>query len=131
MKTPHYIIYPILINIYKIDFFLYNIKMVKQDIYSWLFNMGFKNGLNRKQAMAFARNYTEDKTALKDMKRRFRINVLKEDFERTTINSLQLQSLLKSDNDNSFKNFKSTYCCSNFYNGNKKKCDICKRDLKF
>jgi hypothetical protein len=105
--------------------------MTKDKIYNWLFTIGYKNGLNKRHAQAFARNYTEDKTALKDMKRRFKINVLKEDFERTTINSLQLQSLLKYDYDNPFKNFKSTKCCNNFYNGNKKKCDICKRDLKF
>ena len=105
--------------------------MTIQNIYTWLFNMGCKNGLNRKQSLAFARNYIEDKIALKDIKRRFRINVLKKDFERMTINSLQLQSLLKYDYDNSFKNFKSTQCCNNFYNGNKKKCDICKQDLKF
>jgi len=105
--------------------------MTKDKIYNWLFNIGYKNGLSRKQSIAFARNYIEDEIALKDMKRRFIINILKEDFERTTINSLQLQSLLKYDYDNPFKNFKSTQCCSNFYNGNKKKCDICKRDLKF
>ena len=58
--------------------------MTKDKIYNWLFNIGYKNGLNKKHAQAFARNYTEDKTALKDMKRRFKINVLKEDFERTT-----------------------------------------------
>ena len=52
-------------------------------------------------------------------------------FETTTINSLKLQASIKYNYDNPFKNFKSTYCCNNFYNGNKKKCDICKCDLKF
>ena len=52
-------------------------------------------------------------------------------FEKNTIESLKLQASIKYDCDNPFKNFKSTYCCNNFYNGNKKKCDICKLDLKF
>jgi len=105
--------------------------MTKDKIYNWLFNIGYKNGLNKKYAQAFARNYTDDTTALKDMKRRFKNNILKNEFETTTINSLKLQASIKYNYDNPFKNFKSTYCCNNFYNGNKKKCDICKLDLKF
>ena len=31
--------------------------MTKDKIYNWLFNIGYKNGLNKKNAQAFARNY--------------------------------------------------------------------------
>lgn len=104
---------------------------MKSDVYTWLFNIIHKNGLNKKKALAFARNYTEDKTALKDITRRFKNHVLKKQFEKIIYDSLQLQSSLEYTLDSSFKNFKSTYCCNNFYNGNKKKCDICKHHLKF
>tara|TARA_A100001015_G_C14932058_1_gene688859 strand:+ start:708 stop:833 length:126 start_codon:yes stop_codon:yes gene_type:complete len=40
---------------------------MKSDAYTWLFNIIHKNGLNKKKALVFARNYTEDKTALKDI----------------------------------------------------------------
>jgi len=105
--------------------------MLKDKVYTWLFNLTYKNGLSRKHAQAFARNYTYDKTALKDISRRFKNINLKNEFEKNTIESLKLQASIKYDCDNPFKNFKSTYCCNNFYNGNKKKCDICKLDLKF
>lgn len=105
--------------------------MIKNEVYTWLFNIVYKNGLNKKEARTFAINYTEDKTALKDMIRRFKNHIFKKQIEITILNSIQLQQSVKFEQDNIFKNFKSTYCCSNFYNGNKKKCDICNRDLKF
>lgn len=104
---------------------------MKNEVYAWLFNIVYKNGLNKKEARIFAINYTEDKTGLKDIIRRFKNHVLKKQFENIVLDSLQLQKSVKSEKDNIFKNFKSTYCCSNFYNGNKKKCDICKCDLKY
>lgn len=105
--------------------------MIKNEVYTWLYNIVYKKRLNKKEAIAFARNYTEDKTALKDIKRRFKNHILKKQFENTVLDSLQLQQSVKFEKDNIFKNFKSTYCCNNFYNGNKKKCDICNNDLKF
>tara|TARA_Y100000816_G_C26096308_1_gene580297 strand:- start:1920 stop:2237 length:318 start_codon:yes stop_codon:yes gene_type:complete len=105
--------------------------MSKSNVHNWLLNIVYKNGLNKKQSLAFARNYTEDKTALKDITKRYNNHILKQEFEKNTINSLKLQLSLKFTKDNPFTNFKSTYCCNNFYNGNKKKCDICKNDLKF
>ena len=68
---------------------------MKSDVYTWLFNIIHKNGLNKKRALAFARNYTEDKTALKDITRRFKNHVLKKQFEKIIYDSLQLQSSLE------------------------------------
>ena len=99
--------------------------MSKNNVHNWLINIVYKNGLNKKQSLAFARNYTEDKTALQNITKLYNNHILKQEFEKNTINSLKFTK------DNPFTNFKSTYCCNNFYNGNKKKCDICKNDLKF
>ena len=99
--------------------------MSKNNVHNWLINIVYKNCLNKKQSLAFARNYTEDKTALQNITKLYNNHILKQEFEKNTINSLKFTK------DNPFTNFKSTYCCNNFYNGNKKKCDICKNDLKF
>ena len=57
--------------------------------------------------MLVVRNYTEDKTLVKDITRRFKNHVLKKQFEKIIYDSLQLQSSLEYTLDSSFKNFKS------------------------
>ena len=104
---------------------------MKNKIYNWLFNLSSNNGFDKIQSIAFAQNYVDDKIALNMIKEQY-INVeLKEKFENMCIKSFKLQKKLIFEKDDKLINFKSTYCCENIYNGNKKKCDLCNHSLKY
>ena len=104
---------------------------MKKKIYEWLYKLSLNNGLNEKESISFAQNYVDDKIALNMIKKQY-INIkLKNNFENICIKSFNLQKKIKFKEDRKLINFKSTYCCKNIYNGNKKRCDLCNQLLKF
>ena len=106
--------------------------MKKTIIYEWLYNLTFHhNGGNQKQSIAFAKNYIDDKIALDYVKTQYNNLNLKHIFEQDVIKSIQAQNAIKIVRDKKMTNYKSTFCCETIYNGNKKKCDHCKQNLKF
>ena len=106
--------------------------MKKTIIYEWLYNLTFHhNGGNQKQSIAFAKNYIDDKIALDYVKTQYNNLNLKHIFEQDVIKSIQAQNDIKITKDKKMTNYKSTFCCETIYNGNKKKCDHCKQNLKF
>jgi len=106
--------------------------MKKSIIYEWLYNLTFHhNGGNQKQSVAFAKNYIDNKIALDYVKTQYNNLNLKHIFEQDVIKSIQAQNAIKITRDKKMTNYKSTFCCETIYNGNKKKCDHCKQNLKF
>ena len=106
--------------------------MKKTIIYEWLYNLTFHhNGGNQKQSIAFAKNYIDDKIALDYVKTQYNNLNLKHIFEQDVIKSIQAQNDIKITKNKKMTNYKSTFCCETIYNGNKKKCDHCKQNLKF
>lgn len=106
--------------------------MKKTIIYEWLYNLTFHhNGGNQKQSVAFAKNYIDDKIALDYVKIQYNNLKSKHIFEKKLIQSIKKQNSVESIQDTKMTNYKSTFCCETIYNGNKKKCDHCKQNLKF
>ena len=110
----------------------YFVKMKKTVIYEWLYHSVFHhNGGNQKRSIAFAKNYINDKIAFDYVKTQYKNLNLKHIFEKNLIQSIKKQNVVESIQDTKMNNYKSTFCCQNIYNGNTKKCDQCKQNLKF
>ena len=103
---------------------------MKKKIYIWLYKLALNNKLKKNQAKSFAKNYIDDIFIFNIIKKQYIDKNLKKNFENICTKSFKLQNNLKITKDIKLKNYKSTYCCKNIYNGNKKKCDICNRLLK-
>ena len=104
---------------------------MKSKIYDWLYTLGINNDLTERESKAFARNYIDDKVGLNMIKKQYINKELRKKFENICVKSFKLQKSVTFTKDSKLKNYKSSYCCENVYNGNKKKCDLCNRLLKF
>lgn len=104
---------------------------MKSKIYDWLYHLALNNNLTEKESKAFAQNYIDDKIGLNMIKKQYINKKLKKNFENICVKSFKLQKNVKFKKDTKLKNYKSSYCCENIYNGNKKYCDLCNRLLKF
>ena len=104
---------------------------MKSKIYDWLYNLALNNDLTEKKAKAFAQNYIDDKIGLNMIKKQYINKELKKKFENICVKSFKLQKNVNFTKDTKLKNYKSSYCCENIYNGNKIYCDLCNRLLKF
>ncbi len=106
--------------------------MKKTLIYEWLYYLTFHhNGGNKKESAAFAKNYIDDVSAYNYVRSQYNNLNSKHIFEKKLIQSIRAQNSVKSIQDTKMTNYKSTFCCETIYNGNKKKCDHCKQNLKF
>ena len=106
--------------------------MKKTLIYEWLYYLTFHhNGGNQKQSAEFAINYVDNVSAYNYVRSQYNNLKTKHIFEKNLIQSIKKQYSIESIKDTKMRNYKSTFCCETIYNGNKKKCDNCKQNLKY